>query len=304
MPGRRQRVPAPDRHSGRAHPEGIGRDARPGHRGGRESQGRRLVRRHRRPASGRGRAKSHGGLQIAEPRQAARLGAPPGRAVGLQDGGHLRRGAWFRLQPRAPAEEEARRADVLERSDQGGLQGRDPDREPELLRNGVHSRRDDRADLRRGRRVPLPAAAPSQRQPVHALGGGPDQGGGPGRDVRQHQLHARRRHRGARRLPGEGPGAVRGHRLRGRLALRHQGLAQPRGRQEVRRLGADGAGAEARRRLQAVPGALEPRGSAAARGATVRRHQADQLRLREVRCQRQRKRLLERWEREVNSQPK
>jgi hypothetical protein len=106
------------------------------------------------------------------------------------------------------------------------------------------------------------------------------------RDVGQHQLHARRRHRGARRLPRQDPGAVRGHRLRGRLAQHHQGLAQPGGRPEVRRLGADAAGAEARGRGQAVPGALEPGGSAAARGAAVRRHQADQLRLREVRRER------------------
>ena len=137
------------------------------------------------------------------------------------------------------------------------LPGRDPDREPELLGHGLCRHRHDRPALRRGGGLRLSPPAAQERQPVHALGHRPHQGGGAGRDLGQHQLHARRRHRDARRLPRQGRGPLRGHGLRDRVDEHHQGRAQSRQRAEVLRLGADRACPEAWRRRQAVPVAIQ-----------------------------------------------
>ena len=83
------------------------------------------------------------------------------------------------------------------------------------------------------------------------------QGDGARRDHRRHHLHARHDHDGGRRRAGEGGRALRGHRLRDRLDVDHQGRAQPRQRQELVRLGADARRPGARRPDQAVPGAVE-----------------------------------------------
>ena len=80
-----------------------------------------------------------------------------------------------------------------------------------------------------------------------------------GETLRRRLVHPRRRHRGAGGLPGQERRALRGHRLRDRLAVDRQGRAQPRQREEVRRLGADAEGAGAGRAGEAVPDAVERR---------------------------------------------
>ena len=97
-------------------------------------------------------------------------------------------------------------------------------------------------------------------------------------------MHDARRRRRCGGCPVKIVVAVRGHRLRDRLDEHHQGREESRERQEVVRLGADAGGAGARRAGQeVVPGAVEQERAAAAAGAEVRRDQADQLRLRQVR---------------------
>src|SRR5437868_514869 len=76
---------------------------------------------------------------------------------------------------------------------------------------------------------------------------------------------------------------MRGHRLRDRLDEHRQGRAQPCQRQEILRLGTHPRGAEARGAGQAVPGAVEQEHAGAARGAQVRRREADRLRPGQVR---------------------
>ena len=114
-------------------------------------------------------------------------------------------------------------------------------------------------------------------------GTGADQGRGARRDHGVDQLRARRPGRGRAGLPGGHHHPGRRHRRRDRLDEHHQGRAQPRRREEVLRMGADGAGAAVRRRGQAVP-AAQQQGHAA--GPARSRLQVDQvhpLRLRQVR---------------------
>ena len=116
-----------------------------------EPEGRRLVGRHRRSASAGRRGRADRGVPVADAGRAARLGAEPGRGVRPQDGRHLRRRARHRLQQGAARAEGRAGAEVLEGPRRPGLQGRDPDRQPELVGHRLHHARDARADLRRGR---------------------------------------------------------------------------------------------------------------------------------------------------------
>ncbi len=65
--------------------------------------------------------------------------------------------------------------------------------------------------------------------------------------------------------PGEAGAALRGRRLRDRLDGDHQGRAQPRQREEIRRLGADRRRAEDRARRQGVRDPDQQERAAAAR---------------------------------------
>ncbi len=104
-----------------------------------------------------------------------------------------------------------------------------------------------------------------------------------GETHRERLVHPRRRHRGAGGISGQGRGALRGHRLRDRVAVDREGCAQPRPGEEVRRLGADSEGTGARRRVEAVPDPFQRQRADFAAVAEARRHQAHQLRFREVR---------------------
>ena len=67
-------------------------------------------------------------------------------------------------------------------------------------------------------------------------------------------------------------------------------------------LSPDGPADRARR--QGVRDPDQPQRAAAAAGAEAHRHQGHRLRLREVRLVAERKRLLERWEKEINAAPR
>ena len=73
------------------------------------------------------------------------------------------------------------------------------------------------------------------------------------------------------KAPDQGRRALRGHRLRDRLDVDHQGRQESRQRQEVLRLGADRRRAEARRRGEILPGAVEQEHADPAGGAEARR---------------------------------
>ena len=172
---------------------------------------------------------------------------------------------------------------MLEGPRQARIRGRSADGQSQCFRHRLHGDRHAGAGVRRGGGVQVSQGAAQEHQPVPAFGRRADQGGRARRDDRQRLVHPRRRHRGAGGLSGEGRGAVRGHRLRDRLAVDHQGRAQPRSGEEVRRLGVDREGAGARRRDEAVPDSVQRQRADLAAVAEARRHQAHQLRLREVR---------------------
>ena len=104
---------------------------------------------------------------------------------------HLRRRPRVRLQHRAAREEEAAGAEVLEGPGPARVQGRGPGRRSQLVGHLVHDAGHDGPALRRGRGLRLLEEAPPQRQPVHQVGLGADQGRRPGRDHHRHRLHAR-----------------------------------------------------------------------------------------------------------------
>ena len=105
------------------------------------------------------------------------------------------------------------------------------------------------------------------------------------------------------RLPDRHRGAVRGHRLRDRLDVHHQGRPQPRRGQEILRLGAQGRGAVARPGGQFVPDAVEQGGQAVGQVARPVDDQADRLRLQEVRLERRTQAPAAEMGREVASLP-
>ena len=107
------------------------------------------------------------------------------------------------------------------------------------------------------------------------------------------------------RLPGAAGAALRRRRLRDRLDGDHQGRAQPRRREEVRRLGADRRGAEDRARRQGIRDPDQPqrrrcrrrcRSSPTSRSSTTIS--------RSTASSETRKRLLERWEKEIGQAPR
>src|SRR3546814_13544090 len=80
-------------------------------------------------------------IQVTAARQAPPVGAQPGRGVGLPDRGRLCRGAGLRLQHGTGGREEPARAEMLGRTVEARVQGRDPGREPETVRDGLHAPR-------------------------------------------------------------------------------------------------------------------------------------------------------------------
>ena len=90
-------------------------------------------------------------------------------------------------------------------------------------------------------------------------GAAPALAAGPGRDAGRHRLPARRDRRRRAQQAGRGGFAVRGHRLRDRLAEPDR-RRQAHGRgEEVLRLGADGGGAEDRRHDGQFPDSVQSR---------------------------------------------
>ena len=83
---------------------------------------------------------------------AAAVGAEAGRAIEVPDRRHLPRRARHRLQHRAAGEEESGRARVLEGPRQARIRGRSADGQSECIGHRVHGDRDARAGVRRGAR--------------------------------------------------------------------------------------------------------------------------------------------------------
>ena len=187
-----------------------------------------------------------------------RLGRAPVGAVEGPHRRHLFRRARLRLQHQAARRRRASPepkcwADLLNPKLKDEVQVADPNSSGTaytMLATLVQLMGEDKA-------LRLPEGAAQEHQPVHQVGRGAGQGDEPRRDDRRHRLPARPRHHDRRRRADEGRRAVRGHRLRDRLDVDHQGREQPRERQEVVRLGADARGAGARRAGEVLPGAVQ-----------------------------------------------
>ena len=239
--------------------------------------------------------------RVAEPRRAARLGAADLGGLAEPRLRRLRRHPRARLQHRAADEEEAAGPEVLEGPARSRLQERGDARQPELLRHRVPDAGVAGAGVRRGRGVQVHEGAQRQRELVRALGHRADDGGQAGRDLRRQHRAARRDQRDRRRLPGQARAPLRGRRLRDRVDGDHQGRAQPRQREEVRRLGADRRRAEDRARRQGVRDPDQQERAAAGDGAEPDRHtRSSTTTSRSTASSETRKRLLERWEKEIN----
>ena len=103
-------------------------------------------------------------------------------------------------------------------------------------------------------------------------------------------------------FPVEARRALRRHRLRGRLDEHRQGCEEPRQREEILRLGADAGGAEDRRRPQELPDAVEQGDAGAAgRAEPGRTSSSSTTTSRKYGSAAERKRILEKWDREVYS---
>ena len=83
---RRDRIREGDRNQGRDDAQGLGRVVRADRRRKGQSEARRLVRRHRRPASAGRRAGPARGIQVADARAAAAVGAEAGGAIEVPHG--------------------------------------------------------------------------------------------------------------------------------------------------------------------------------------------------------------------------
>ena len=158
VPGGGRRVHQGNRDHGRRSAEERRRSDGAGRRRARQSQARRVLHRHRRPAPAGGGDGAHRGIQVADAAAAPRLGddARPKQSK-YPDGRRLQRRARHRLQHRASREEEAaasRSAGPI--SPIPIYQGRDPDGESERLGHRVRDARDVRPDLRRGQGVRAP----------------------------------------------------------------------------------------------------------------------------------------------------
>jgi iron(III) transport system substrate-binding protein len=139
---------------------------------------------------------------------------------------------------------------------------------------------------------------------LSAFGHRPHQGGGARRDRGVHQLRARRPRREDAGLPGRDHHAERRHRRRDRLHEHHQGRAQPRRRQEVLRMGADArrAGMAAAAKQFQLP---------SNKAAKVDPRVPDFKKIKFINydyakygASAERRRLIARWEKEVNSLPR
>ena len=235
-----------DRHHRRHDAQELRRDLRPGARRGGEPEGRHLVGRHRRPASAGRRGGADGGVRLAHDGRAARLGDQAGRGrrqqrtVGVYSGA-LGFGYNKDLLAKNNLPEPKCWADLIKPEFKGHIQIANPNSSGTaytMLATMVQLMGEDE-----GLRVP--EGAPRQRQPVHQVRLGPDQGRGPRRDHGRHRLPARRRGAGGGRLPDRAGRALRGHRLRDRLDVDHRGRPQRGAGEEVLRLGAHRRGAVA-----------------------------------------------------------
>ena len=170
-------------------------------------------------------------------RRAPAMGAKAGGAVEVPHCGHVPRRARHRLQHGAVREEEAcrhPRAGKTSSSRSSRAKCRWPIPMPRA-RPTRRSRRWCRCSARR-RRSSISRRCTRTSTSIRARAW-PDQGGGARRDAGQRLVHPRRRHRGAGGLSGEGRGALRGNRLRNRLAVDRQRRAQPRPRRRSSSIG-------------------------------------------------------------------
>jgi hypothetical protein len=192
----------------------------------------------------------------------------------------------FGLQHRAPRQEEDRRAEELGRPAQARIQGRHPGRQPgssgtayTMIATLVQLMGEDKAfEYLKGLHRNVSTYTRS--------GTGADQGGGARRDRGLDQLRPRRAAGEDAGLPAGNGHAFGRHGRRDRLDVDHQGREEPRGGEEVLRMGAHAAGAAVRRGLAPVPAAVEQGDAGRPERARFQEDQADRLRLCEVRRQR------------------
>lgn len=223
MPADQDRLRGKDRYYCRHDAQELGRNLCPGARRGEQSQGRRVVGWHWRPASAGRRRGLDRRVHLADARRTARLGDQAGGGRRQQDDRGLFRCAGLRLQQGSSGQERPVGAQVLGRPDQAGVQGPDPDRQSELVGHRLYDAGDDGPTDGRGQWLRLHEGPAPEHQPVHQVGFGADQGRGPRRNDGRHRLHARRRRADGRRLPDRDGGAMRRHRLRDRLDVADQG---------------------------------------------------------------------------------
>jgi iron(III) transport system substrate-binding protein len=202
---------------------------------------------------------------------AARLGAAAGAAERLQDGGHLQRPAGLRLQHRADGQEEAAGAADLGRPAEPAptrARSRSPTRPSgtayTMIATLVQLMGEDKAfEYMKALHKNIATYTRSGTGPIKAVARGETTVSisfvhdGPGEAMQGFPV--------ATVTPAEGTGAEIGS------MSHHQGRAQPRQREEVLRVGADGAGAAVRRRGQAVPAAVEQGGRSTRACPTSRR---------------------------------
>ena len=101
----------------------------------------------------------------------------------------------------------------------------------------------------------------------------------------------------------QGRGAVRGHRLRGRLDEHHQGRQEPEGGEDLVRLGADRGSAVDRRRGEGVPGAVEPHAKVPPQAPRLEPIKLIDYDFAKYGSSAERKRLLSKWDKEVKALP-
>ncbi len=191
---------------------------------------------------------------------------------------------------------------VLERPRQSGLQGRADAGQSEFVGHRVPDAGDARADLRRRRGVPLLAAPCNPNVNQYARSGiGPMTAVKHGEIGDRQHRPARRHQRDRARLPGRAGAALRRRRLRGGIGGDHQGHAQPRRRAPLRRLCAvarrQRVGLDVKEyaiptnRSVALPPQVPPLTSIKVIDYDFAKYGSSA----------ERKRLLERWEKEINS---
>ena len=136
-------------------------------------------------------------------------------------------------------------------------------------------------------------------------GTGADQGGGARRDRGVDQLRPRRPGRGDAGLPGGDRDAGRRHRRRDRLDGDHQGRAQPRNAKKFYEWALTPQAQQFGAAAQAVPAAVATRRRRSARRArTSKKIKLIDYDYAKYGASAERKRLIARWEKEVNSLPR